>query len=387
VHGLKSFLVLVLISFLIGGHLAAQTPRLLLTPQRLKRLQRDRERQTDRWRNFEKRVKSVPDSPERGFELALYSAISADRATARAAVDWALAHPCEQRQVALVLDWAGAQASASERASLLKKTCASAAGRFEQMRNHLFLEIVNGDPPSAEGVQLTDVPPARELYALAEYLDVYRSSQADDLRQQDVAFYMQLPATYLLSLQPREIEHPTWQQHVTALALVTLDPNMQGSQFLQGWAMEDRFSIQNGPGVAYELLWANAYLPGVGYQNMEPWVYWDGRGRFWARSDWSQTSCWMHFSSTGVQQENCPAGWQQQVMQFGHMFLIPMTERCVTLPVVKRDQTTLLRTLAGDATVTYTEEKGKHQAQTDAAGMWHVPENIQGKVCLAPDHH
>jgi hypothetical protein len=367
--------------------MTAQTPRLLLTPQRLKRLERDRERQTDRWRNFEKRVKTVPDSPERGFELALYAVVSRDPTMGRAAVDWALAHPCEQRQVALVLDWAGAQASNSERASLLKKTCVSAAGRFERMRDHLFVEIVNGDTPSAESVQVTDVPPARELYALTEYLDIYHSTQAHDLRQQDVAFYTQLPATYLLSLEPHEVEHPTWQQHVTALALVTLDPNMQASQFLQGWAMEDRFTLQNGPGVAYELLWANAYLPGVGYQNMPPWVYWDGRARLWARSDWSENACWMRFSSAGVQQENCPAGWEQREMQFSQMLLVPMTDRCVVLPVVKRDQTILLRTPMGGASVTYTEEKGKHQAETDAAGLWQVPENITGKVCLSSGRH
>ena len=31
--------------------------------------------------------------------------------------------------------------------------------------------------------------------------------------------------------------------------------------------------IREGPGVAYEFFWADPYLPGVGYQNLDPWVY------------------------------------------------------------------------------------------------------------------
>ena len=52
-------------------------------------------------------MQTVADSPERGFELALYYAITEEEAKGREAVEWVLAHPCEQRQVALVLDWAG----------------------------------------------------------------------------------------------------------------------------------------------------------------------------------------------------------------------------------------------------------------------------------------
>ena len=50
----------------------------LLTAQQLKRLGRDRERKTERWSNFQHRIDSAPDSPERGFELALYYAVTHD---------------------------------------------------------------------------------------------------------------------------------------------------------------------------------------------------------------------------------------------------------------------------------------------------------------------
>ena len=75
------------------------TPKLLLTPQRLRRLQRDRERQTVRWLNFENRVESVPESPERGFELALYYAVTHDEKQGREAVQWALTLSAQQTQV------------------------------------------------------------------------------------------------------------------------------------------------------------------------------------------------------------------------------------------------------------------------------------------------
>ena len=64
-------------------------PKLLLTSKLSKRLMRDRERNTPRWVNFENRVKSVPDSSERGFELALYFAITKDASRGHEAVAWA----------------------------------------------------------------------------------------------------------------------------------------------------------------------------------------------------------------------------------------------------------------------------------------------------------
>src|SRR5580658_1872025 len=46
-------------------------PRLLLSASHLRRLERDRERQTGRWITLSQRVAAAADSPERGFELAL----------------------------------------------------------------------------------------------------------------------------------------------------------------------------------------------------------------------------------------------------------------------------------------------------------------------------
>src|ERR1700677_413453 len=65
-------------------------PRLILTSQRLRLLKRERERDSQRWRQFDLLVKGGASLPEPGFALALYYAISGDNATGKRAVEWAL---------------------------------------------------------------------------------------------------------------------------------------------------------------------------------------------------------------------------------------------------------------------------------------------------------
>jgi hypothetical protein len=49
-------------------------PRLILTSQRLRLLKRERERDSQRWRQFDLLVKGGASLPEPGFALALYYA-------------------------------------------------------------------------------------------------------------------------------------------------------------------------------------------------------------------------------------------------------------------------------------------------------------------------
>ncbi len=143
-----------------------------------------------------------------------------------------------------------------------------------------------------------------------------RSLNRTDLRESDPHFFSLLPKEFLLSLQPDQVEHPDWMAHIAALALVTLDPNLENSQFLQGWAMEDSQMLRDGPGVAYEFLWADPYLPGVAYQNMDPWIY-DPAGRLFARTDWEHDACWISVSPKWHNEQNCG----KSVTQFGTLTL------------------------------------------------------------------
>ena len=79
-------------------------PRLFLTPQRLRRLRRDRERRVGRWAQFEALVRGGAPMTEPGFALALYSQVARDEEAARKAVAWA-ATADDARQIALVYDW------------------------------------------------------------------------------------------------------------------------------------------------------------------------------------------------------------------------------------------------------------------------------------------
>ncbi len=399
-------------AFLLHGSAAAQeadyTPHLLLTPKLLRRLQRDRQRQTIRWLNFEKRVQTVPDSPERGFELALYYAVSHDQQRGREAVQWTLAHPCELRQTALVLDWISDGISSEDRTRIERSLCATSGppNPIEAARNALFRVVVEGHEAHGSIANLWPSVRARirqrlvasDLYALCEFLMAARTADRSDLRNDDPRFFSLLPKEFLLSLKPDQSEHPAWMAHIAALALVTLDPNLENSQFLQGWAMEDRQMLRVGPGVAYEFLWADPYLPGIAYQNMDPWIY-DPSGRLFARVNWDLNACWIAITPGKFEQENCPANWQEHVQaptssksvqdwrsnraSFGTLTLVSMVSPCLEVPRRKTNETIMLWNLKPNTELTYEYGGNRSPGRVDSAGIWQVPNETNGKICIA----
>lgn len=341
-------------------------PKLVLNAQRLHRLQLDRQRQTVRWLNFEARIESATNSPERGFELALYYAVTHDQQRGREAIAWALTHRCDARQFAWILEWCDALMSSEERQKLQTAECISvpvdAKDLVRPLENGGFMD-------------------ARALYADCEELIALRANGGDDLRESAAHFFSRLPIEFLLSLKPEQVERPDWMTHVAALALVAVDPNLEGSQYLQGWAIEDRQTIRDGPGVAYEFLWADPYLPGVGYQNLEPWIY-EG-GHLFARANWEPGACWIAISSRGIEEENCPPGWRDKPVLFGRLLLIPMTARCIELPALPQNGSAILWRLDPGETIAYRDAKRPRSASADSTGMVQVSAEIAGKVCTA----
>jgi hypothetical protein len=181
------------------------------------------------------------------------------------------------------------------------------------------------------------------------------------------------------------VDRPDWRIHAAALALVGIDPNLEASQYLQGWAIEDRQMISEGEGVAYELLWGDPYLPGVGYENLDPWSYDPSNGSLFARTDWNRDACWIHVSKSITDQENCPNDWQQKPMTFGRLMLIPMTGSCVPLPKRRMDEAAIIWKFQPSQTVYYMLNNAAASAQADAAGMWKSPANAQDRVCISLD--
>ena len=90
-------------------------PRLLLRPQRMRLLKRERERSSARWQQFEALVAGGAPMPERGFAWGLYSLVAGNDALAREAVALAQTGQLDLREQALVFDWCQHLMSDSQR--------------------------------------------------------------------------------------------------------------------------------------------------------------------------------------------------------------------------------------------------------------------------------
>jgi hypothetical protein len=369
-------------------------PHLLLTPRRLHRLKLDVQRQTDRWTALERRVKTTPESPERGFELALYSVLSGNPDYCLQAVAWGLGHPNAIRQSALIADWCRSGVSDSDRKRLLSASPKAGANPFEAARDALFVGIVNGEA-SRDSVrkQWSQLLPLIQrdpracmpaIYALFEFLDAANQVFRVDLRQDDATLFTNLPAMFLLAMQPQQLERPDWKSRAGGLMLVNVDPNLQASSFVQGWAMEDPKTAREGPGVAYEFLWANPYLPGLGYYNMDPWVYDPQSALLLARKSWDVSSCWVEVFAGRVNSFQCPPRLLETATTFGKLTVQPLTAQCVEIQP-RPNASTILSSLRPGEGVTWEADGRKFNGTADRSGLLLLSAMASGKVCQ--DNH
>ena len=132
--------------------------------------------------------------------------------------------------------------------------------------------------------------------------------------------------------------------------------------------------------MAYEFLWADPYLPGIAYQNLDPWVYDEQGGRLYARSGWDAGACWVAISQSGERDVNCPPGWQDKTVQFGSLTLVPMSSKCMEVAHHDNRANLIVWKLKPGETVMYRDKK-EISAQADLTGMWRPGTNIEGKVC------
>ena len=309
-------------------------PRLLLTVQRLRLLKREREREAQRWRQFDLLVKGAP-LPEPGFSLALYYAVAGDAAVGKRAVEWALGPADDLRQLALVYDWCqpllspqqSAALSAKIRQLLQKRTGDSISARRDRV---LALIATADDSKHSEESPLTEmvqkgwragfapaladgrsVPALSDVYALLEMLHAVRDNLKIDLRDDAVDYFAHLPAFLIAGNYPapyrapeNEFRIPVYQgdgqpdlnraalARAAGLSMVAFDNNALGNQFLQGWLIQDRFLMMNPFGAPYEFLWANPYQPGLSYYQL-PLVFHDpNSGALFVRSAWDEDADW-----------------------------------------------------------------------------------------------
>lgn len=311
-------------------------PRLILTGQRLRLLRRERERESQRWRQFDVLVKGSASLPEPGFALALYYAVSGDAAVGKRAVEWALGKTDDLRQLALVYDWCQPVLSPQQSAALAAKVRSmlrepAPADGFGRFRDFAFAAIATADDPKhpeekplralvedwwrggfarslADGSQAMQLS---DFYTLLETLHAVRDNLKIDLRDDAPDYFAHLPIYLIAGNYPapyrapeNEFRVPVYQgsgqpdltraalARAAGLSMVAFDNNGLDNQFLQGWLIQDRFLMMTPFGAPYEFLWANPYQPGLSYYQL-PLVFHDrNSGALFIRSGWDEDADW-----------------------------------------------------------------------------------------------
>ena len=316
-------------------HVFTDAPRLLLTKQRLRLLQRERDRQSMRWEQFDSLVAGGAPMPEQGLAWALYDQVAKNQPAGRKAVEWALDEKhTDTRQLALIFDWCGplmSKAQADKVAAKLEKSLAAGnSGDVAKQNGRALAAIALSDrlPDQGEAVLKGIIRewwragvakniralPREQMYLLYEMMHAVRDNLKIDMREADHEFFSTLATDHLVGHYPSPFQAPENEYRVpiyvrdgepdlkdavfsraAELAMVAYDNNAADSQYLQGWLMQDRFLMRGAMGVLYEFMWANPYQPGLSYFQM-PLVFHDAAsGHVFARSSWDEDATWIGF--------------------------------------------------------------------------------------------
>ena len=319
-------------------HVYRDAPRLLLTPQRLRLLQRERERQSPRWEQFDSLMSGgAPpgiNATEPGFAWALYYQITRQPAAAKQAIDWALGNSTDLRQLALVFDWCGPAMTQGESDRLADKIQQELEAPASDVRGHaarVFAAIALADRLPDQGNAILSevvqkwwrskpVLPRDQRYALYEMLHALRDNVKVDLRESAAGYFKDLPLAHLTGHYPAPFAAPENEflipvylhdgnpdpadaamSRAAGLAMVAYDTNALDSQLLQGWLMRDRFMMRGGLGAVYEFLWANPYQPGLNYDQVPLVFHQPYTGEVFARTSWDEDATWIGYFDGRVQ--------------------------------------------------------------------------------------
>jgi hypothetical protein len=323
-------------------HVYRDAPRLLLTPQRLRLLQRERERQSPRWEEYDGLMSGGAASPtsaaEPGFAWALYYQVTRQPAAAKQAIDWALKDGAEPdasvlRQLALVFDWCGPAMTPPQADRLAAKIQAALAKPATDVRSQdarVLAAIALADRLPDQGNAILreivqkwwrtqfaggrPVLPRDQRYALYEMLHALRDNVKIDLRESAAEYFKDLPLDHLTGHYPAPLAGPENEflvpvylhdgnpdpaeaamSRAAGLAMVAYDTNALDSQLLQGWLMRDRFMMRGSLGAVYEFLWANPYQPGLNYDQIPLVFHQPYTGDVFARTSWDEDATWIGY--------------------------------------------------------------------------------------------
>lgn len=320
-------------------HVYTDAPRLILTKQRLRLLQRERERQSMRWQQFDALVSGGAPMPEPGFAWALYYQVAKNDAAGRKAVDWAVGSSSKDlRQLAFIYDWCAPLMSRPQSDQLAQKiealVAANPGGDAGQQRDRAFGAIAIADRLPDHGEKILSgilnewwrggivkkiaagqpAIPREQVYAFYELMHAIRDNLKIDMREAAPAYFHSLPIDLLCGHYPGPFQAPendfripvyvhdgepdlaeAAMSRAAEMSMVAYDDNALESQFLQGWLMQDRFLMRGALGAVYEFLWANPYQPGLSYFHV-PLVFHDAStGHVFARTSWDEDATWIGY--------------------------------------------------------------------------------------------
>jgi hypothetical protein len=326
-------------------HVYTDAPRLLLSKARLRLLQRERERQTERWQQLDALIGGGAPMPEPGFAWALYFQVAKDQAIGKRAVDWALSDRTDAqkdlRQLALVFDWCAPVMTKAQADKLAEKIGHGLTGPASGESNDVAQQSARALAAIAIADRMPDhgnailralveqwwrgavmkrvekgVPaaPREQFYAMYEMMHAIRDNLKIDLRETASAYFKTAPIDHLSGHYPPPLQSPENEYRVpiyirdgdpdvtdatmsraAELTMVAYDDNALESQFLQGWLMQDRFVMRGGLGAVYEFMWANPYQPGLSYFHV-PLIFHDtATGHLFARTSWDEDATWLGY--------------------------------------------------------------------------------------------
>ena len=312
-------------------------PRLLLTKQRLRLLQRERERDSTRWQQFDALVAGGAPLPEAPLAQALYSQVAGNAAAGRKAVDWALSDKADAtadlRQLAFIFDWCAklmTPAQADRLAAKIEQGIGAPSKDVSRQSARALAAIAIADHLKDQGESVlkplvedwwrgsssTAKPalPREQLYPLFEMLHAIRDNLTIDLRESAFPFFHNLPLDQMAAHYPAPFpgsdndflvpvythegapsQSDAVHSRAAGFAMVAFDSNATETQYLQGWLMQDRFTMRDPLGSVYEFLWANPYQPGLSYSLLPLVFHNSDAGRFFARTSWDEDAAWIGF--------------------------------------------------------------------------------------------
>ena len=323
-------------------------PRLFLSAARVKLLRRERDRRSLRWEQFQTLWGADAQFPEFGWTAALRYQVAEEESAGRQAVTWAtgkagLADSAVSdgvaRQMALIADWCVPLMSADDKRVIftrLEKIAASAVTGIAAARTKTLAAIAIADArPGASEKALKEVYEGfwtgrfisglregklhvsnADAYPMLELMHAFRDNLSFDLRETLPKWFNDYPLIHILAHYPEPFPAAENEYRIPAdtqidkrgpdvtkatlsraaeLAMVAFDANAPETQLLQGFLMNDRFLMRGTLGIAYEMMWANPYQPGLSYYHV-PLVAHDATGgELYVRSTWEDDAAWLGF--------------------------------------------------------------------------------------------